>query len=85
MYIGYILGPCHMLKWLVAFLSQQRHEFDPNPAHVGFVVDKVALGQVSSVSMTPPQLHTHISFDNHPRYVLLLQLLTSPLNKALLI
>jgi hypothetical protein len=34
------------LKRLIAGLSQQRHGFDPGSVHVGFVVDKVALGQV---------------------------------------
>jgi hypothetical protein len=31
---------------LVAGLSPRRPSFDPGPVHVGFVVDKVALGQV---------------------------------------
>jgi hypothetical protein len=40
--------------------------FDPTSVHVGFVVDNVALGQVSlpvlpfsPVSIIPPMLHTH--------------------------
>jgi hypothetical protein len=34
------------LRWLVAGLSTRRPGFDPRSVHVGFVVDKVALGQV---------------------------------------
>jgi hypothetical protein len=34
------------LRRLVAGLSPRRPGFDPGPVHVGFVVDKVALGQV---------------------------------------
>jgi hypothetical protein len=52
------------LRRLVASLSPLR----PGSVHVGFVVDKVALGQVflqalwsSSVSIMPPWLYTHIS------------------------
>jgi hypothetical protein len=37
--------PC--LRSLVAGLSPRRHGFAPGSIHVGFVVDKVALGQVS--------------------------------------
>jgi hypothetical protein len=35
------------LKWLVAVLSPSRPGFAPGSVHVGFVVDKVVLGQVS--------------------------------------
>ena len=52
------------LRWLVAGLSQRRPGFDPESVHVGFVVDKVALGQVSlrvlrfsPVSFIPSVLH----------------------------
>jgi hypothetical protein len=52
------------LKRLVAGLSPRRPGFDPGSVHVGFVVDKVALGQVfpgvllfSSVNFIPPVLH----------------------------
>jgi hypothetical protein len=45
-------------------LSPRRPSFDPGPAHVVFVVNKVALGQVfprvfrfSSVNFIPPVLH----------------------------
>jgi hypothetical protein len=55
------------LRRLVAGLSPRTPEFDPGSVYVGFVVDKVALGQVflpvlqfSHVSMIPPMLHTHL-------------------------
>jgi hypothetical protein len=35
------------LRRLVAGLSPRRTEFDPGSVHMGFVVDEVALGQVS--------------------------------------
>jgi hypothetical protein len=45
-------------------LSPRRFGFDPGSVHVGFVVDKVALGQVflralrfSPASLIPPVLH----------------------------
>jgi hypothetical protein len=51
------------LRWLVAGLSPRRPGFDPGSVHVGFVVDKVALGQVfprvlrfSPVNFIPPVL-----------------------------
>jgi hypothetical protein len=52
------------LRRLVAGLSPRRPGFDPGSVHVGFVVDKVALGQVfprvlrfSPVNFTPPVVH----------------------------
>jgi hypothetical protein len=49
---------------LVAGLSPQRPGISPGSLHVGFVVDKLALGQVfprelwfSSVNFIPPVLH----------------------------
>jgi hypothetical protein len=52
------------LRRLVAGLSPRRPGFDPGSVHVGFVVDKVALGHVflgvlrfSPVSFVPPLLH----------------------------
>jgi hypothetical protein len=52
------------LRRLVAGLLPRRSGFDPGWVHVGFVVDKVALGQVfpllllfSPVSFIPPVLH----------------------------
>jgi hypothetical protein len=46
------------LRWLVAGLSPRRPGFDPESVHVGFVVDKVALGQVfpPSTSVFPPSI-----------------------------
>jgi hypothetical protein len=52
------------LRRLVAGLPPRRSGFDPGPVHVGFVVDKVALGQVfprvvrfSPVDFIPPVFH----------------------------
>jgi hypothetical protein len=52
------------LRRLFTGLSPLRAGFDPGSVHVGFVVDKVALGQVFSrvlrvfpVSFIPPVLH----------------------------
>ena len=51
----------------VAGLSQWRPSFGPRPYHVRFVVDKLALGQVSlpvlrffPTIIIPPMLHTHL-------------------------
>jgi hypothetical protein len=56
------------LRPLVADLSSQRPGFAPGSIHVGFVVDKVALGQVflrvlrfSPVNIIPPSLSKLIS------------------------
>jgi hypothetical protein len=52
------------LRQLVAGLSLRKPGFDPGSVYVGFVVDKVALGQVfprvvrfSPVNFIPPVLH----------------------------
>jgi hypothetical protein len=52
------------LRQLIAGLSPRRPGFDPGSVHVGFVVDKVALGHVflrvlrfSPVNFIPPLLH----------------------------
>jgi hypothetical protein len=54
------------LRRLVAGLSPRRPGFNPGSVHVGFVVDKVALGQVpppprvlrfSPINFIPPVLH----------------------------
>jgi hypothetical protein len=52
------------LRRLAAGLPPRRPGFDPGSAHVGFVVDKMALGQVfpqvlrfSPVNFIPPVLH----------------------------
>jgi hypothetical protein len=44
------------LRWLVTCLSLRRLRFDRRPIHVGFVVDRVALGQFSPVSIIPLML-----------------------------
>jgi hypothetical protein len=51
----------------VAGLSRRKLSFDPRSVHVRFVVDEVALGQVSfralrfsTVSEIPPMFHTHL-------------------------
>jgi hypothetical protein len=48
------------LRRLVAGLSPRRPRFDPGSVHVGFVVDRVALGQVfsPSTSVFPCQSHS---------------------------
>jgi hypothetical protein len=47
------------LKRLVAGLPLRRPGFDPGSVNVGFVVDKVALGQVfSELSVCPCQFHS---------------------------
>ena len=53
-----------LLRRLVAGLSPRRPRSDPGSVHVGFVVDKVALGQVfpralrvSPVKCIPPVFH----------------------------
>jgi hypothetical protein len=59
------------LRRLVAGLSPQRPGFDPGSVHVGFVVEKVALGQVfprvpqfSPVSIIPPVLLYNAKAEN---------------------
>jgi len=62
----------------VTGLSPRSRVFDPRSDHVRFVVDKMALWEVSlpvlqfsPVSTIPPMLHTH-SFNYHPRYTMFL-------------
>jgi hypothetical protein len=62
------------LRRLVAGLPQRLPGFDPRPSHVGFVVAKVALGQVLSEYFGFPcqlsfhqTLHTHLSGDGTRR------------------
>jgi hypothetical protein len=45
------------LKRLVASLSPRRSGFDPGSVHVGFVVDKVALGQEKGKKIIITGLH----------------------------
>ena len=56
-----------MLRWLIAEHTHQRPMYNVRPVHVGFLVGRVALGQVfvevlwfSPVSVIPPMLHTHV-------------------------
>jgi hypothetical protein len=65
-----ITNPVHLLVFvsLTVGLREKRIGFDPRPVTVGFVVDKVALVQVSipvllfsSVTIIPPIFLTHIS------------------------
>jgi len=57
---------------LTVVLREQRIGFDPRPVNLRFVVDNVALGQVSvpvllfsPVPIIPPIFRTHISFISH--------------------
>jgi hypothetical protein len=55
------------LKRLVAGFLPRRPGFEPGPGHVGFVVDKVALGQVFSEYLGfPCQSSFHQLPHNHP-------------------
>jgi hypothetical protein len=53
-------GAVSWLRRLVAGISPRRPGFNPGSVHVGFVVDKVALGQVfpPSTSVFPCQFHS---------------------------
>jgi hypothetical protein len=67
MYSSLVLSKVMIVPWfrqLVAGLSPRRPVLDPGSIHVGFVVDKMALGQVfprvlrfSPVNFIPPVLH----------------------------
>jgi hypothetical protein len=66
------------LSQIVAILNKRGHGFDPRPAHVRFVVNKLALEkgfrpvlQFSPVSIIPPMLHTH-SYIYHQRCIMFL-------------
>jgi hypothetical protein len=50
------------LRWLVAGLPPRRPGFDSGSVHVGFVVDKVALGQV----FPPEYFGFPLSISLHP-------------------
>jgi hypothetical protein len=56
----YIHKAVPWLRRLAAGLPPRRPGFDPGSVHVGFVVDKVALGQVFSLSSSvfPCQFHS---------------------------
>jgi hypothetical protein len=65
--IGNLLSNQKAVTWLrrlVGGLSPRKPGFDPGSVHVGFVVDKMALGQAflrvlqfSAVNFIPPVLH----------------------------
>jgi hypothetical protein len=67
--------PC--LRSLVASLSTRRHQFNPRPVHVGFVVDKLITDQGfllvyqrSSAINIPTLLHTHsFIYDRSYEYI----------------
>jgi hypothetical protein len=68
------------LRWLVANQSLQSPEFLPDSTHMGYVVDKVALGQIflrvlrfSPVSIIPPSLSTLVYHLADEQYVRLWQ------------
>jgi hypothetical protein len=76
-----------MFYWAVPWLRRlpvSHHGdlgFNPRPVHVGFVVDKVAMGQVflqvlrySPVSIVPPLLHIP-SLSTNNEYITLYDLL----------
>jgi hypothetical protein len=76
------------LRRLVTGLSRRRLGIDPRPVHVGFVVDKVALGRISSQSTSvfpSVSFHqcsiTHNSFTYHWRYIILVNDSIVELNK----
>jgi hypothetical protein len=55
------------LKRLVAGFPPRRPRFEPGSGHVGFVVDKVALGQVFSEYFGFPRYSSfHQLLHNHP-------------------
>jgi hypothetical protein len=65
--LGEVTGPTQFRR-LVAGFSLRRTKFDPTSSHVGFVVNKVALGQVCSNCLgffchfsSHLLLHTHLS------------------------
>jgi hypothetical protein len=58
---------CSIFKLLVAGFPPRRPGFEPGSGHVGFVVDKVALGQVFSEYFGfPCQSSFHQLLHNHP-------------------
>jgi hypothetical protein len=58
-------GAVPQLKRLVAGFPPRRPGFDPRSGHVGFVVDKVTLGQVFSDFGFPCQYSFHQLLHNH--------------------
>jgi hypothetical protein len=65
----HILLPAPYLKRLAAGFPSRQPGFDPGSSQVGFVVDKVALGQVFSEYFgIPCQSSFHQLLHNHPHY-----------------
>jgi len=56
-----IIRAATWLRWLGASVSPQRLMFDPRSIHVGFVVNKVAVGQVFSLSESIHQCYITLS------------------------
>ena len=70
MHLIFIINVVPWLRRLVAGLSLRRSGFCSWPIHMGFVVNKVALGQAflrmsrfSPVSIIAPMLRTHLRLD----------------------
>jgi len=71
-----VLQPRARLWSLISSISSRRPGFDPKPVNVGFVIDKVAVGQVSHkllrfhfVSIIPPMFYARL-FIHHRLCVL---------------
>ena len=67
-----------MLRWIISGLINQKPMFNVRLVHVGFLVGRVALGQVfvkvfwfSPVSIIPSMLHTHVWFIYHWCHIIL--------------
>ena len=66
----WIWPPSSIMPWLrrlVSSLSPWRPGFDPRPVGTGFVVDKVAMVQVSPVTILPSQLHQSTTYAKYIR------------------
>ena len=79
----------HFVPQAVTDVSPHRPEFNPRPFCLGFMVDRIALGQnflqgilLFSVSIILSLLHTHALFIHHD--AMLAEQLTASLNKAFL-
>jgi hypothetical protein len=65
-----LLGINPQFRQLIARFSPRRPWFEPRSGHVGFAVNKVALGQVFSEQFSFPyqfsfrrMFHTHLSYE----------------------
>jgi hypothetical protein len=61
-----VLKVVPQLRQLVAGFPPRRPAFEPGSGHVGFVVDKVELGQVLSEYFGFPYLFYHLGLHNRP-------------------